>query len=399
MCGLTEKEILKAGIQNRKTLMETIANKFEGANFSKAAKMLEKFESSLDLIYNVRYSQNQEKTQAEREADMNVLGSSLTSLYKSAFELASYQITNDKGPMSLSYSGNTTYRYLKMEKIMQDSLNVFETWGAISPQMKSKIYVQAEPARKSLSDRVVGIDAIVKQAYKVTDYNDLNKMAYSAKQGKLAYNFIELKKYGINLEQSNSTGIASITDNLENSKYVMKEDFDDGKKWDNKDVAVVLKRMFIQDMERKGLRRNGLGIFGAGKTAEVPVVDPYKTDELPVINDGIEKTEELETTGDVGEPDKKGIFGKLKDSINIIITRFKNRNLAKLNSPREERPEDNSEYYASLVNNSESRLESSLDKYKYNVNLNSKQSELHVENINIGKSEKTNERQDDNDGR
>lgn len=316
---------------------------------------------------------------------MKVMESSLTSLYDTAFQLASYQITNDKNPISLSYSGNITYRYLKMEKIMEDSLNLFETWGAISPQMKSKIYVKAEPARKSLSDRVIGIDTIVKQSYKVTDFKDLDKMAYSAKQGKLAYNFIELKKYGINLEQSNSTNISSITDDLENSKYVMKEDFDDGKKWNNKDVSVILKRIFVQDMERKGLRRNPLNSN-----------DPNKTAETPIINDGIEITEELKTTGDVGEANKKGIFGKLKDSINIIITRFKNRNLSKLNSPREERPEDNSEYYANLVNNSESRLESTLDKYKYDV----KQTGLHIEDISVATEEKENknERQED-DGR
>lgn len=385
MYGLTEKEILKAGIQNRKTLMETIATKFDEKEFSKAQKMLKKFESSLDLIYNIRYSQNQQKTQTEKDADMKVMESSLTSLYDTAFQLASYQITNDKNPISLSYSGNITYRYLKMEKIMEDSLNLFETWGAISPQMKSKIYVKAEPARKSLSDRVIGIDTIVKQSYKVTDFKDLDKMAYSAKQGKLAYNFIELKKYGINLEQSNSTNISSITDDLENSKYVMKEDFDDGKKWNNKDVSVILKRIFVQDMERKGLRRNPLNSN-----------DPNKTAETPIINDGIEITEELKTTGDVGEANKKGIFGKLKDSINIIITRFKNRNLSKLNSPREERPEDNSEYYANLVNNSESRLESTLDKYKYDV----KQTGLHIEDISVATEEKENknERQED-DGR
>ncbi len=135
----------------------------------------------------------------------------------------------------------------------------------------------------------------------------------------------------------------------------MKEDFDNGRQWDNRDAAIVMKKIFVSEMERKGLRHS-----------EIQTTTEY-TQELPTI-DWIEKMEEIPIASD--ESKKKGIFEKIKKSINNIITRFKNRNNLKLNQENPYREEqDNSEYYASLVTKPADDVSSKSvwDKYKVDV--------------------------------
>lgn len=394
--GTSEKELLKAGAQNRTQLIEVFASKFpSGKPLTEANKLFEKMESSLDIIYNVRYSKESQKTQEERDVDAQLLEGALSTLYGTAFELASHQIAHDKKDISSNYVGELTYRYSKMEKIMEDSLNLFEAWKNITPQIKSKVYVKAEPFRKKLADRVIGVDTIQRASHRITNPNDLETLSKSAKQGKLALNFIALKKYRINLGKSTSESVSSITEDLEQYNHVMEEDFDNGKVWDNTDVSTVMKKIFIADMERKGLihkpteaeLQDTEELPIVDKTEELPVVD--KTEELPVV----EPTEELPIVD--GNENKKGILGKLKDSINIIVTRFKNRNQQKLNQGRETREGDNSEYYASLATKS---VESSLEQYIVKPEQ-LQHSPLKLEDINVGKEQINEKEMQDDDGR
>lgn len=391
--GLTEKEILRAGVQNRGKLMEAISSKFpDGKPSDEAYKMIQKFEGSLDIIYNIRYSDNQ-KTDKEKDIESQLMGSSLVSVYETAFKLASYQIEHDDKPITQETLADATYRYSKLEKIMQDSLSTFRQYNAISFDLKDSILNTVEPSKTKLANKIAGFDALIKQGYKITDARDFEIAEDLAKKGMLPKKAkILSKKYGVMVQEGTSSMVSSITDDMEYEAYVMKEDFDNGNQWDNKDVAVVIKRKFINEMERKGLlvskETEEIPVVNdLDKTEEIPVVDELdKTEELPVV-DELDKTEELP----VVEEEKKGLFGKIKDSINNIVTRFKNRNQQKLNSGEQgrlTRENDNSEYYASLATKT---VEKEDPFSQYVVKPNS--SVLKVEELNIG-TNKNKEQQD-----
>jgi len=391
--GLTEKEILRTGIQNRGKLMEAISSKFpKEKSFDEAYKMIEKIEGSLDIIYNVRYS-NKEKTETEKDLEAQLMGSSLVTLYETAFKLASYQIENDDKPINQETLADATYRYSKLEKIMQDSLTTFKNYNAIPFDYEQRILNSVEKSQNSLANRVAGFDAIVKQGYRITNPKDLKITTDLAKKGMLQKKAKVLnKKYGIIVPEGTSETVSSLTDDMEYEAYVMKEDFDNGEQWDNSDVAVVIKRRFVEEMERKGLIRKPTEAELAD-TEELPVVkeDINKTEELPVV-DELDKTEEIPQVDE--DKKNKGLLGKLKDSINIIVTRFKNRNQQKLNPGQGNiaREDDNSEYYASLATKTVEK-EDPFSKYI----VKPKAPSLKLEEINFSddKSKEKKDREDD----
>lgn len=391
--GLTEKEILRTGIQNRGKLMEAISSKFpKEKSFDESYKMIEKIEGSLDIIYNVRYS-NKEKTETEKDLEAQLMGSSLVTLYETAFKLASYQIENDDKPINQETLADATYRYSKLEKIMQDSLTTFKNYNAIPFDYEQRILNSVEKSQNSLANRVAGFDAIVKQGYRITNQKDLKITTDLAKKGMLQKKAKVLnKKYGIIVPEGTSETVSSLTDDMEYEAYVMKEDFDNGEQWDNSDVAVVIKRRFVEEMERKGLIRKPTEAELAD-TEELPVVkeDINKTEELPVV-DELDKTEEIPLVDE--DKKNKGLLGKLKDSINIIVTRFKNRNQQKLNPGQGNiaREDDNSEYYASLATKTVEK-EDPFSKYI----VKPKAPALKLEEINFSddKSKEKKDREDD----
>ena len=184
---------------------------------------------------------------------------------------------------------------------------------------------------------------------------------------------------------------------MEYEAYVMKEDFDNGEQWDNSSVAVVIKRRFVEEMERKGLIRQPTE-FELADTEEIPVVnDLDKTEEIPVIDD-LDKTEEIPVVDE--DKKNKGLFGKLKDSINTIVTRFKNRNQQKLNPGGQEnmsREDDNSEYYASLATKTVEKEDPFAQYMVEPKNV----STLKVEDLKVStdKSKETQNKEYDDDGR
>ena len=396
--GLTEKEILRAGIQNRGKLMEAISSKFpKEKSFDEAYKMIEKIEGSLDIIYNVRYS-NKEKTETEKDLEAQLMGSSLVTLYETSFKLASYQIENDDKPINQETLADATYRYSKLEKIMQDSLTTFKNYNAIPFDYKQRILNSVEKSQNSLANRVTGFDTIVKQGYRITNPKDLKITTDLAKKGMLQKKAKVLnKKYGVIVPEGTSETVSSLTDDMEYEAYVMKEDFDNGEQWDNSSVAVVIKRRFVEEMERKGLIRQPTE-FELADTEEIPVVnDLDKTEEIPVVDD-LDKTEEIPVVDE--DKKNKGLFGKLKDSINTIVTRFKNRNQQKLNPGGQEnmsREDDNSEYYASLATKTVEKEDPFAQYMVEPKNV----STLKVEDLKVStdKSKETQNKEYDDDGR
>lgn len=345
--GVTEKEFLRAGLQNRKELMKVFNSKFPSNSIARTAKKeyFDKIEASLNMVYNLDYKKRDDDEPVEIRSQLRK--SALTTLYKSAYELALFQISHDKSHDGISLADEASFRFLKMERIFVDSAKYFENKGYINRADADKMYDEVYGSRQQMVNKVLSLTG--KKSYKDLDQYAISNNAYG--------------------------------------QYILQEDFDNRRAWNNRDVAERMVDVFEKS-------------FDVYHTEPIPIVEDSDriTEPVPVVDDQTEPMDTLDDTEEITEKisvleklndTRKGLTDRFRQTVDIIITRFKNRNLAKLNQAREERMEDNSEYYASLVSNKDYAKQSEIDKYKVNV------SSLHVENITVSTEERQDERIED----
>ncbi len=372
----TEKEILSAGIQNRVELMKLFYSKFPKDKVSQFKEdFFDPIEASLDILYNASYGQKKSMSKEEYQANMEIRASALKSLYRTTFKLASYQIANDETELSGDYSSHVAYRFSKMDKIMRDSLELFKKYQQITPEMEEQILSDTVVERDILATQVSQINDIVTQSHRVKNPSMMQELENAARKGKLSDYAGYLDKAGIQLHNCDSHNIRSLisqmTDSVSVTGYIMQEDFDNGKQWNNSRVSSIIKKVFDQKMQEMIDREER-------DTEPIPVIED--TEPVPVLDD----TEPLPVV-------EEGIFAKLKKSVKNIINSFKNRNLKKLNDGNQEYYTDEN-YYAGLATN-KFEQENKLDQYRVDV----PQHGLHLEELNVGEVE--NERQQEDEGR
>lgn len=368
--GVTEKEVLKAGLQNRGKLMELFDSKFPTFDHIEGfySTLFKTFEANLEVIYNIEYKDKENKNPKEYQMKRDMLKGALAGLYRSSYDIASFQIASDERHVGRALLGEVEHRFAKMERIMNDTMNAFAYRYNFSTKEVDEIYSDISEMRTSVASKLVGIDLILKQGHKITDQTERMLQADKAKRSLLfdGENIGRLQeRYGIDLP--NGIGYKEalkITADFEYVSYMLKEDFDNGMQWDNEAVAIVLNKMFSKHMEDIGIitRFSPNNKFAEMDTEELPTVDDGSsiTAELPVIDP--DKTEEMPIVEGVNE-ENKGLFSKIGKRIKNFITQLKNKNQKQL--PEHSQPlsiEEKTEYYANLVTNSQ-RLESTLDKY------------------------------------
>lgn len=361
--------------------MKLFYSKFPSNSIAKTAQKeyFDKIESSLDIIYNLSYKEKDENEPKEIRSQLRK--SALTTLYKSAYELTLFQISNDKTKSRAELADEASFRFLKLEKILFDSGRYFENRGDINKNDANVMYDDIYTSRQKLCQKVLALT------------------------GKTSYK--QLDQYSI---YNNSYG-----------RYIMHEDFDDRREWNNRNVAIKMSNALDKELgisysepipvddewhtepvdvvaasQRQTEPVNVVSINNRNKwpvsvkqskriTDKIPVINDEKTEPLDIIDEEDKNTEILSVVDNLKYSSKK-VIDKFKQTIDIIVTRFKNRKLGKLNQAREERQEDNSGYYAGLVSNNMKR---ELDKYKVNT------STLHVENLTIDGEERKDERVQD----
>lgn len=164
----------------------------------------------------------------------------------------------------------------------------------------------------------------------------MNEYLEFAKKGELCL----VDENGMEIDFASEKMAEDITQNLTYNAYVLKEDFDNGRQWNDRQVAVTMQKIFERDRKRKKLQ-----LANPDETLEVPIIDPDCTLELPIVEN------------------RSNPFTKLKDKLFTFMTQLKNRNLKKLDRPVAEVKKDHSGYYAGLVSQ---KLESDFDR-RYKV--------------------------------
>lgn len=372
--GVTEKQLLHDGLQDRRALNNLIMSQFPTRKHGEIAqkKYFEAFETALDSVYNIEYKSERATNQTEWEMKRSMLKGALAGLYDSVYELAGYQMAVDERPITQEVSGEAEHRFAKMERIIADSMQYFSKTHDFTQQDVKEIYESIKDSRNRVANQVIGIDLLRKQGAKITNPRDYAKLVNMARNGTI-FNGNNPKRinerYGITFPRYiGHMEASSITMDMEYSSHILREDFDDGMQWDNESAAIVITKIFREDMERRGVRPKDYYKFASMDTEEIPVIDdfdkteeipvvddPDKTEEIPVVDDP-DKTEEIPIIDDLDktEPipvveENKGFFAKMADQIKGFLTRFKNRGQQQLAAGKTTAPVDKSDYYADLV--------------------------------------------------
>lgn len=315
--GVSEKEVLKAGVQNRGTLSELFYSKFPNFNEADFAKndLFDPIETDLDIIYNASYNPNSDYITYDMRK--NLVKSSLIALYNNIYELASFQIAVDVSKELSDSAADATYRFLKMEKIMKDSLKYFKKIEVIDKNDIKEIEKYTHNSRNTMAIKVNGLNNLNDEKFKINDPTILQEQFERVKRNEFykESNINMLKNnYGFNLVYKNIKEIQDDTKDLKYTNYILKEDYDNGLQWDNTSASIVTKKIFDKRLQ------------------EMLKIGAEKTQELPIITD------------DMLEKKEESFLSKIKNGFKNIIKKFQNRNLKQLPEPEKliNIPESNS---------------------------------------------------------
>lgn len=390
--GTSEKELLKAGVKHRGVLERLVYSKFpQDKSYGKYAmdSYLTAFEQSLETIYNIEYKEDRETKPTPEEYQMkkNLLKGALIGLYETSYQLANFQISVSPNDVNRKFTAESLYRFLKLERITADSLNIFAQRYDFSQEEVNEINSAIHYSKMDLGTRVVGMDMLQKQGYKITNPEELVMQKSFAKRGNIfnTNNIIMLNQmYGIDIPNRIGVQAANeITADLEYNSYILREDFDDGKMWDKGDAGIVTRQIFLEDMRKKRQKdqlkknlfkriiRKVTKPFDPDRTEEIPIVDPDKTEELPIVDPN--KTEPLSIVDTSKIQENTQESNKINSMVSNITKNLKeffdqmsHRNQKRLPSPqRDNERQDNSSYYAGLVSpeNIYKRQEQAFEKW------------------------------------
>lgn len=377
--GVTEKDMLKAGIQHRGKLEELVANQFGDRNFGNRANTyyLRNFEQALDTIYNVDYSKDKTTTPKQQEMKKSLLISGLATLFDTTYRLANFQIAQDSQELSFEFAGMVDYRFRKIEKIMSDTMGQFALRYGFSKEEVDAVYQGVNEARMGLGNRVVGLNLLNREGNKITNSFERENQISLAKRGlSFSKDNLEILKqtYGMQMPGAiGYTGALDVTADMGYESHILKEDYDQGLVWDNESAGIVMRNIYREDMIRKGFRSRERYLMRDMPTAEMPVVepgkefDPDKTEELETVDP--DKTEELEIVDPdkteelkIVDPDKNegkaknnsqeenvGFFKKIAKGIKDAIEEIKNKMRPRLPEGKVDEPIDKSGYYAAMA--------------------------------------------------
>ena len=110
--GVPEKQLLKAGLQNREELMKVIYSKFPGEGYNEEVeKLFKKVETNLDIIYNNTYKDKN----VDKNIRKQIIAAAFQGIEEGAFELAAYQMNSDEKLTP----AEKAYRFKNMESIIE----------------------------------------------------------------------------------------------------------------------------------------------------------------------------------------------------------------------------------------------------------------------------------------
>ena len=271
--GVTEKELLRAGLQDRGKISQLIDSRTENYDIENGKsvvstindKYLDKIIANIDIIHNLDYGDN--KSRFKRMNDRKVKeirAANLESLFTSIFELASYELANDNRGLNDGIDQESNFRIKRLDGILNSVLRNYVECGNLTNSQAKKIGERIfYGPRIKLQEQVAGISSLYEEQEKVPDSQKTNALS-EAKRGLLASSISRRQKYGLTPILVARDVVAS-GKNGNHFEYILSEDYDRDEYWDNEDAIQNMEGLYITEKNR----RQELGILQDGKKENI----------------------------------------------------------------------------------------------------------------------------------
>lgn len=345
--GATEKEALREASRGRNDLLKLLLK--NTCNQDRSMESFNAIETNLDILYNANYK---ETGKYNEEA----IKSSLLAIYRNAMYELKEQIAETANLKDVNkFLADVIYRKSKIQTIMNDAISKNVRYGRISTESEKEIYEGIKDFRQELTVRTENIDIVHKNSNKFESKEIYNQAIEFALKGKInQYSEWYKQKYDINLadeidfEKCNFEN--SVTQELEYESRVIREDFDDGRIWNNRNISNDIISKFQNELNissRTDVRNN--------QDTE-PIETVQDTEPIEIVED----TEKLETI-------KENLFQKAGRVIKQFFTRLSNKDVKMLNSGEYSMQD----HYVNLANAGDIKrkedyeeIQNGLDKYR-----------------------------------
>ena len=295
--GMSEKEFLKVANSGRENLIEKIRQ--SSCNPDRSENYFQAIEQNLNLLYNVNY-----KTEEfDYVSAIDIRKQALVGIY--CYSLAELSNRFEEEPIKYNteaYYTSSNYKYNrdKIKVIMRDTIDKYTEIGLITPDSKDFIIEQATLIDNSLQEKISDTTEVAKYSYAFD--KDSYDFAYeAAKSGNIRQYADWYKNYipEFGRRLSMKVNLEDMTDDLEYSNFILREDYDEGKQWNNFHVLNKSTKAINKDLTTKSIY--------ARDTDKTETLDMYQT---------MDATKPL------------SILGRGINSVKNFFSRLKNRNLA-----------------------------------------------------------------------
>lgn len=227
--GMSRTELIYAGNQPRENLIQKILGQYPSEVRDEAAERFEKFEMSLDRLYQDLYINRRISEAPQR------IGSVVGNIY----DLASLKISSDNREVSSDYLAELLYRNTRMEQITEYTLTSLKNENILNDE-------RCDMTRQFFADSKSRISNLVYDLYrKNPGHTDITQEQYRSE--------------------------------------IEKTEFNSGKQWDNS-IALQFDTL-IKNKERTGILNNGINaIMNMFQRYRTPKLEPAKENQMHLEN-------------------------------------------------------------------------------------------------------------------
>lgn len=270
--GIEERELLKGGLQNRKEFEKVCQKYISKGEYQNDFDILE---TNLDLLYNALYKEE------ENSNDLEIITANLKQICYQIFDMANIRIAKNTREINSEYADELAYDFQKNKIIIENNLQKLANRGAFTVNTMIQIIEEVYSSNEYMAflNKVSDIVVLTNQKSQIVDQLTLKKMEKLAIEGEL-------------INHADEFGMETVK-NLSREQWIQyhkkqNHEFDNPTEWDNDYVTKIMEQLWN----------------------EREVVDVAKLEE---------------------ELDSKTKLEKIKD----FIAQFKNRNLKKLRTSKE----------------------------------------------------------------
>lgn len=183
--GLPYKDVIKAGLQDRKTLFDLLLSKFPKEKHADFLDCFEKFEISLDGIHFLEYTPETLTDTRQYILKIQLMKEFYKNIFNTSYDMARAQILADKAEITPKYAKSIENRLDEILKIRANALSTELLFENLRKEDLNEIIKNTSEKYGHLNDAVVAIHEYSRILPDIKDANIQEQLELYARQGDL----------------------------------------------------------------------------------------------------------------------------------------------------------------------------------------------------------------------